>query len=105
MLVGNKSDLSDTSRAVSTDEAKEYAADSEMLFFETSALDSTNVEKAFQTVFEHIYKAVPKSVAQDGATVGKPGQNTIKLRPPTSGSKEEEGVAQTQQAKAGGGCC
>ncbi|KAF7728367.1 Ras- protein Rab-11B [Apophysomyces ossiformis] len=104
MLVGNKSDLSETSRAVSTDEAKEYAADSEMLFFETSALDSTNVEKAFQTAFEHIYQAVPKSVAQDGAAVGKPGQNTIKLRPPTSNFKEDEGVAQTQ-AKAGGGCC
>ena len=39
-LLGNKSDL-DSGRKVSTEEAAEYAASIEALFFETSALKNT----------------------------------------------------------------
>lgn len=46
MLVGNKCDLSEL-RAVPINEAKAYAEKNSMLFFETSALDGTNVEAAF----------------------------------------------------------
>lgn len=66
MLVGNKSDLKHL-RAVPTDEAKAFAgiwiassirnhlslplaAENELLFIETSALDASNVESAFQTI-------------------------------------------------------
>ncbi|KAI9011854.1 GTP-binding protein [Phycomyces nitens] len=106
MLVGNKSDLEETSRAVSTEEAKEYAADSKMLFFETSALDATNVNQAFYTAFEEIFDTVPKSVTQEG-NVGThgPAQNTIKLKPPTSGFQEDGQTDRGGQQKAGGGCC
>ncbi|ORY93340.1 ras family-domain-containing protein [Syncephalastrum racemosum] len=101
MLVGNKSDLADTSRAVTTDEAKDYASEGEMLFFETSALDSTNVDVAFQTVFERVYETVPKTMAQDNEGGSLGAQNTIKLKPPTAGS---EGNRQ-DETKSGGGCC
>ncbi len=49
MLVGNKSDLRHL-RAVPTDDAKSYAETRNLSFIETSALDSTNVEQAFQTI-------------------------------------------------------
>jgi small GTP-binding protein len=55
MLVGNKSDLRHL-RAVSHDEAKNLAEKHEMYFIETSALDSSNVESAFQRILEEVYK-------------------------------------------------
>ncbi|KAG1238073.1 hypothetical protein G6F68_000357 [Rhizopus microsporus] len=70
VLVGNKIDLSDTSRAVSTEEAKNYASKSKMMFFEASAYDTTNVTLAFETMFNQIYKELSKI-------------NTIRLRPPS----------------------
>ncbi|XP_078063083.1 ras-related protein Rab-25-like [Mustelus asterias] len=54
MLVGNKTDLSEI-RAVPIEEAKSFAEKHKMLFMETSALDSTNVELAFQTVITEIF--------------------------------------------------
>ncbi|MGH0143735.1 UNVERIFIED_CONTAM: hypothetical protein FKN15_000738 [Acipenser sinensis] len=48
MLVGNKSDLRHL-RAVPTDEAKAFSEKNGLSFIETSALDSSNVELAFQT--------------------------------------------------------
>ncbi|XP_016341327.1 RAB11a, member RAS oncogene family, like isoform X2 [Sinocyclocheilus anshuiensis] len=49
MLVGNKSDLRHL-RAVPMDEAKAFAEKHGLSFLETSALDSSNVELAFQTI-------------------------------------------------------
>ena len=49
MLVGNKSDLKHL-RAVSTEEAHTFAKKHNLMFIETSALDSTNVESAFKSI-------------------------------------------------------
>ncbi|XP_068712365.1 ras-related protein Rab-11A-like [Montipora foliosa] len=49
MLVGTKSDLCHR-RAVPTDEAQAFAEKNGLLFIETSACDSTNVEVAFLNV-------------------------------------------------------
>ncbi len=49
VLVGNKSDLKHL-RAVSTDEAADFAQNNSLSFLETSALDSTNIEQAFENV-------------------------------------------------------
>lgn len=49
MLVGNKSDLRHL-REVPTEEAKAFAEKNHLSFVETSALDSTNVEIAFQNI-------------------------------------------------------
>ncbi|KAK0442853.1 ras family-domain-containing protein [Armillaria borealis] len=49
MLVGNKSDLKHL-RAVPTDEAKAFSVENGLSFIETSALDASNVESAFQTI-------------------------------------------------------
>lgn len=49
MLVGNKSDLRHL-RAVTTEDAKQFASENSLMFIETSALDSSNVEQAFQKI-------------------------------------------------------
>lgn len=49
MLVGNKSDLRHL-RAVPTDEAKAFSQENGLSFIETSALDASNVENAFQNI-------------------------------------------------------
>uniref|UniRef100_A0A3Q3XMI8 Ras-related protein Rab-25 n=1 Tax=Mola mola TaxID=94237 RepID=A0A3Q3XMI8_MOLML len=49
MLVGNKTDL-ESLRTVPTDEGRAFAEKKGLMFMETSALDSTNVEAAFNEV-------------------------------------------------------
>lgn len=53
MLVGNKSDLRHL-RAVPSDEARAFAEANHLSFIETSALDSTNVETAFENILTGI---------------------------------------------------
>ncbi|GMR49495.1 hypothetical protein PMAYCL1PPCAC_19690, partial [Pristionchus mayeri] len=62
MLVGNKSDLR-ALRAVSSDEARSYAQRNNLFFIETSALNGTNVDLAFTTLLNEIYKLKNKSGA------------------------------------------
>uniref|UniRef100_A0A3P9KWA5 Ras-related protein Rab-25 n=1 Tax=Oryzias latipes TaxID=8090 RepID=A0A3P9KWA5_ORYLA len=49
MLVGNKTDL-ESERSVPSEEAKDFADKNGLMFLETSALESTNVEAAFNGV-------------------------------------------------------
>jgi small GTP-binding protein len=76
MLVGNKSDLRHL-RAVPTDEAKSFAERNNLSFIETSALDSTNVETAFQNILTDIYNIVstrnPVERADNNYNKPKPG--------------------------------
>ena len=57
MLVGNKCDLRHL-RAVPTEEAQAFAEKNELIFIETSALDSTNVEDAFKSIVNEIFQLV-----------------------------------------------
>lgn len=74
MLVGNKTDLADQ-RAVSTEDAKEFAQKEGLFFLETSALEATNVEEAFMTVLSEIFNVVNKKNLVAGADQanGNPG--------------------------------
>ncbi len=60
MLVGNKADLKHL-REVETQQAAEVAKNKNMAFIETSALDSTNVETAFQMIVQQIYTTFQKT--------------------------------------------
>ena len=91
MLVGNKSDLRHL-RAVPTEEAKAFATENSLFFIETSALDASNVELAFQNIltgclgfprtadFTEIYRIVSSKVLdQENSSTYQPGSGqTIK---------------------------
>jgi GTPase SAR1 family protein len=85
LMVGNKSDLT-SKRAVTFEQAKEFADSLGIEFVETSAKSSTNVEKAFLMMSTQIkarYKAQP--VASSRQDVNLQGQSV--------------------QSKSSGGCC
>jgi len=67
MLVGNKSDLRHL-REVPTEEAKQFSQKHSLSFIETSALDSTNVELAFQNILTEIYHIMSRPAQNDEAT-------------------------------------
>ncbi|KAF8123420.1 GTPase, partial [Boletus edulis] len=78
MLVGNKSDLKHL-RAVPTEEAKNFASDNELSFIETSALDASNVESAFQNTIGRIVDRITSSKAleQSADAIKAPTSDTI----------------------------
>ncbi|KAK3387240.1 ras family-domain-containing protein [Podospora didyma] len=87
MLVGNKSDLRHL-RAVHTEDAKKFASDNDLSFIETSALDATNVELAFQTILTEIYKIV-SSKSLVGGKDEVVDERGINLSSSQSGTKTE----------------
>ena len=67
MLVGNKSDLK-PQRAVPTEEAMAMAEQHNLAFIETSALDASGVDIAFQNILTEIYRLMnKKQLASEGA--------------------------------------
>jgi small GTP-binding protein len=92
MLVGNKSDLKHL-RVVPTDEAKVYSAKNNLSFIETSALDCTNVESAFQLILTEIYKNVSQRQLSDS--------NGDELSPNTISVSPMDGSSHSRKA----GCC
>ncbi|KAE9977092.1 Ras- protein Rab-11B [Venturia inaequalis] len=95
MLVGNKSDLRHL-RAVPTEEAKQFASDNNLSFIETSALDASNVELAFQNILTEIYRIVSSKALDQGEGGGSMPTGERKVleisKEPNDGSKK-------------GGCC
>ncbi|KAK4485009.1 hypothetical protein RD792_007617 [Penstemon davidsonii] len=103
ILVGNKSDLKDA-REVTTVEGKSLAEAQGLFFIETSALDSSNVAAAFQTVVKEIYNILSRKVIQSRDLKQKdPGWmangKTVVLQ--ADENQEEEGGGQSKK----GGCC
>ncbi|KAM6967338.1 ras-related protein Rab-25b [Aplochiton taeniatus] len=66
MMVGNKSDQ-ESERSVPTEEAKDFAEKRGLLFLETSALESTNVEVAFHNVLTEIHRKVSSKEVTRGS--------------------------------------
>lgn len=91
MLVGNKSDLKHL-RAVPTDEAKTFSTENGLSFIETSALDASNVESAFQTILTDIYRIVSAKSLESSSTT---------IEAPTGGIS----VTAPEPADKGGKCC
>ena len=64
LLVGNKTDLRDK-REVKKEEAAAYAAEHQLAFIETSALDCTNVDIAFDRIINEIYRVVNQAAVDE----------------------------------------
>jgi Ras-related protein Rab-11A len=78
MMAGNKSDLKHL-RAVLEEDGHALAEKEGLSFLETSALEATNIEKAFQTILTEIYHIISKKAlaAQEAAANSTvPGQGT-----------------------------
>ncbi|KAG7474567.1 ras-related protein Rab-11A-like [Solea senegalensis] len=94
MLVGNKSDLRHL-RAVPTDEAKAFSEKHGLSFLETSALDSSNVELAFQTILTAIYNIVSqRQMSGRSDSDFSPASNVVPIT-----------VEPTQTSPGKGVCC
>lgn len=93
MLVGNKSDLRHL-RAVPTEEAKQFASENNLSFIETSALDASNVELAFQNILTEIYRIVSSKALDQGEA----SQNPI-------GERKVLEISKSPDQQAGGSKC
>ncbi|XP_072965349.1 ras-related protein RABA4c-like [Typha angustifolia] len=63
MLIGNKADLTQK-RAVSTEEAIEFAEEQGLFFSEASALTGEHVERAFLSLIDEIYAVVSRKALE-----------------------------------------
>jgi Ras-related protein Rab-1A len=88
--VGNKSDRT-ADRAVTTEQAKEFADDLGVAFLETSAKTAKNVEEAFLTMAGELIKQREAKIAANGGDGKSDSQGKVSL---------------TSEKKAAlGGCC
>eukprot|EP00731_Ephydatia_muelleri_P017322 Em0010g420a len=91
MLVGNKCDRRHL-RVVPTDEAKQYAERNGLSFIETSALDSINVDAAFEYALAEIHQMsqgiASRNNNREATTVYQPG---VQLQQPPASQTREKG--------------
>jgi len=101
MLVGNKSDLKNL-RAVKQEDASAFAEKNRLAFMETSALESSNVELAFQTIITEIYKLLNRKSILGESTPDASGETKV-------GGGEKINLQQSPPSSKGkkqsGGCC
>ncbi|PRP78835.1 hypothetical protein PROFUN_01008 [Planoprotostelium fungivorum] len=99
IIVGNKSDIVNM-RAVSTDQAKEFAERHNISFIETSALEATNVELAFTNILSNIHSTISankgttidEDIPSADDNVGKSSKIVISDQP-MMGAKQKDGCA------------
>ncbi|XP_054785031.1 ras-related protein RABA5b-like [Prosopis cineraria] len=78
MLVGNKCDLQNI-REVSIEDGKSLAEEEGLFFMETSALDSTNVQTAFEIVIQEIYSNISRKVLNSDSYKAELSVNRVNL--------------------------
>ncbi|KAD3337981.1 hypothetical protein R6Q59_027310 [Mikania micrantha] len=103
ILVGNKSDLKDA-REVSATDGKSLAETRSLFFMETSALDSSNVKAAFQTIIKEIYNILSMKVIQSQELKKDPSigsKKTVVLDPKQDANEEDKKEEPPKKA----GCC
>ena len=107
MLVGNKMDLHEQ-RTVFVRDGRSFARKNGLAFIETSALDATGVDTAFQRILQEIYKTQTKKQlkAQGGGGGGDNKASSSGGGGPARGqtislSSPQDAAAQQQRK----GCC
>lgn len=100
ILIGNKTDLIDA-RAVSAEEGMTLAEAQGLFFMETSALDSSNVSAAFQTVVKEIYGILSRKVILSQELHKKEESTSLNNGKTVVLQADESEVPQTKKF----GCC
>lgn len=105
LLVGNKSDLKNL-RAVDQDESAAFAEKEGLAFIETSALEATNVDKAFNRILTEIYllrreKVVDAGVPRSDLKAGERIRVCVRSNTMTGDGADESG----NESKKKGNCC
>merc|ERR1712226_1224287 len=90
MLVGNKSDLRHL-RAVETDEAMAFAEQHNLAFIETSALDASGVDTAFQRILTEIYRLMSRRNMTVEETSNEPSFTSGQSISLTNGGEKKKG--------------
>mmetsp|Transcript_11402 Transcript_11402/g.19911 ORF Transcript_11402/g.19911 Transcript_11402/m.19911 type:complete len:225 (+) Transcript_11402:108-782(+) len=106
IIVGNKSDLKHL-RAVGVEEARAYAERNNVSFIETSALDATNVDRAFELLLQSIFRGVHSKSIRESTVVTdatRTFDKTARVVLPSSDEARQPTPIQTPPAKSGG-CC
>merc|ERR1712014_229403 len=98
MLIGNKSDL-EHRRAVTMEEGEQFAKEHGLIFLETSAKTSANVEEAFINTAREIYDKI-----QEGVFDINNEANGIKIGPQHSPANPNM-ASGSQGGSGSGGCC
>ena len=75
-------------------DAKDFAEDNNLAFIETSALDATNVDLAFETILIEIYRIVRKNLEAGKYDPDRPAPSMIGTVP-----------IMPHKPNNGGGCC
>ncbi|KAL3517874.1 hypothetical protein ACH5RR_020463 [Cinchona calisaya] len=91
MLVGNKCDLEDI-RDVSMEEGKSLAEEEGLFFIETSALNSTNVNTAFEIVIRDIYNNVSRKTLNSDSYKAELSVNRVSLANGIDLSTQNKGI-------------
>lgn len=99
MLVGNKCDL-ESLREVPVEESKSLAEAEKLFFIETSALNATNVNDAFQIVIKEVYNNMSRKALNSGSYKSKLLSNGS-----TSVNLVQNGDAATKTGLKKYGCC
>ena len=108
VLVGNKCDLEDE-RQVSSEEARELAAQHKMEYFETSAKTNVGITEAVQHIFAITYNKLYVEASTKAVAETRQSQGGVKLQNnlSTQGNPQKEGGKDKPVSGNGnrGGCC
>lgn len=109
MLVGNKMDLHEQ-RTVFVRDGRSFARKNGLAFIETSALDATGVDTAFQRILQEIYKTQTKKQLKSHGAGGSTGVGGHREGGGTPGGRgqtislNQNETIENQQTKKNG-CC
>eukprot|EP01098_Paradermamoeba_levis_P011037 TRINITY_DN4683_c0_g1_i1.p1 TRINITY_DN4683_c0_g1~~TRINITY_DN4683_c0_g1_i1.p1 ORF type:complete len:235 (-),score=61.84 TRINITY_DN4683_c0_g1_i1:32-736(-) len=106
VLIGNKYDLR-AERTVEREEAEKFAKNLSLSYFETSALDATNIEEMFQATVRLVYEAMKKrpDSDDDSPTEGKGDKGNPSGETPLSAGIKITPVVENHKVESKSCCC
>mmetsp|Transcript_16593 Transcript_16593/g.19219 ORF Transcript_16593/g.19219 Transcript_16593/m.19219 type:complete len:129 (+) Transcript_16593:464-850(+) len=112
MLVGNKMDLNEQ-RTVFVRDGRSFARKNGLAFIETSALDATGVDTAFQRILQEIYKTQTKKQLKNSNNMSGAGSTSVNADGGGTGVSRGQAIslhtqpepAETAASMQKGGCC